>query len=48
MTEAVEKGLAYAPFGSDVDARVLSVEVRRYDPTLMTQTLSHEFRVVPS
>jgi hypothetical protein len=45
VTEAVERGFSFAPFHSDVDARVLSVEVRRcMDPSVLT--LTHEFRVV--
>ena len=45
VTEAVERGFSFAPFHSDVDARVLSVEVRRcIDPSVLT--LTHEFRVV--
>ena len=46
VTEAVERGFSFAPVGTGLDARVLSVEVRPYDPTLMT--LAHEFRVVTS
>ena len=33
VTEALEQGLAFAPVGAGVDARVLSVEVRPYSPT---------------
>ena len=46
VTEAVERGFSFAPVGTGLDARVLSVEVRPYDPTLMT--LAHEFRVASS
>ena len=46
VTEAVERGFSFAPVGAGLDARVLSVEVRPYDPTLMT--LAHEFRVASS
>ena len=46
VTEAVERGLGFAPVGSGVDARVRSVEVRPYDPTPISETLAHEFRVV--
>ena len=46
VTEALEQGFAFAPVGTGVEARVLSVEVRPYAPTLAS--LSHEFRVVNS
>jgi hypothetical protein len=46
VAEAAERGLSFGPFGSRFDARVLSVEVRPHDPTLMTT--AHEFRVVAS
>ena len=43
VTEAIERGFSLAPVGAGLDARVLSVEVRPYDPTLVT--LAHEFRL---
>ena len=46
VTEALEQGLAFAPVGAGVDARVLSVEVRPYAHDLVSH--SHEFRVVNS
>ena len=46
VTEALEQGLAFAPVGAGVEARVLSVEVRPYAPDLVS--LRHEFRVVSS
>ena len=46
VTEALEQGLAFAPVGAGVDARVLSVEVRPHHPDLVN--LRHEFRVVSS
>jgi hypothetical protein len=46
VTEALEQGFAFAPVGTGVEARVLSVEVRPYATTLAS--LSHEFRVVNS
>jgi hypothetical protein len=46
VVEAVERGLSLGPFGSRVDARVLSVEVRPHNPTLVT--MDHEFRIVAS
>jgi hypothetical protein len=44
VTEALEQGLAFAPVGTGVEARVLSVEVRPYDADLASYR--HEFRVV--
>ena len=44
VAEALEQGFAFAPVGTGVEARVLSMEVRPYDPDLAR--LSHEFRVV--
>ena len=46
VTKALEQGLAFAPVGAGVEARVLSVEVRPYAPDLVS--LRHEFRVVSS
>jgi hypothetical protein len=46
VTEALEQGLAFAPVGAGVEARVLSAEVRPYAPDLVS--LRHEFRVVSS
>ena len=46
VAEALEQGLAFAPVGAGVEARVLSVEVRPYTHDLVT--LRHEFRVVSS
>lgn len=46
VVEAVEEGFALAPVGTGVEARVSTVEVRAYDPDLVS--LRHEFRVVPS
>ena len=46
VIDAVERGFSFAPVGTDLDARVLNVEVHPYDPTL--GTLDHEFRVVTS
>ena len=46
VVEALEQGLAYAPVGAGVEARVLSVEVRPYAAELAS--LRHEFRVVSS
>ena len=46
VTEALEHGLAFAPVGAGIEARVLSVEVRPYDPDLVSYR--HEFRVVSS
>jgi hypothetical protein len=45
VTEALEQGFAFAPVGTGVEARVVSVEVRPYAPTLAP---SQEFRVVNS
>lgn len=42
VVEAVEQGFSFAPVGSGVEARVLSVEVRPYDPTALSAR--HEFR----
>ena len=44
VAEALEQGFAFAPVGTGVEARVLSVEVRPYDPTLAIYR--HEFRIV--
>jgi len=44
VAEALEQGFAFAPVGAGVEARVLSVEVRPYARTPMTN--SHEFRIV--
>lgn len=46
VTEALEQGFAFAPVGTRVEARVLSVEVRPYAPALVS--LRHEFRVINS
>ena len=46
VTRALEQGLAFAPVGAGVEARVLSVEVRPYAPDLVSYR--HEFRVVSS
>jgi hypothetical protein len=46
VAEDVERGFSFAPVGAGLDARVLSLELRPYDPNLMT--LAHEFRVVTS
>jgi hypothetical protein len=46
VIEALEQGLAFAPVGAGVEARVLGVEVRPHDPDLVN--LRHEFRVVSS
>lgn len=46
VTQALEQGLAYAPIGSGVRPRVLSVEVGPYDAA--RADLRHEFRVVDS
>ena len=44
VTEALEQALSFAPVGTGVRARVLSVEVRPHDPDLAS--LRHEFRIV--
>lgn len=44
VAETIERGLRFAPVGTDLEARVVSVEVRSYDPP--PATFSHEFRVV--
>ena len=46
VAEALEQGLAFAPVGAGVEARVLSVEVRPYAHDLVSYR--HEFRVVDS
>jgi hypothetical protein len=46
VTEALEQGFAFAPVGTGVEARVLSVELRPYAPALVS--FRHEFRVVSS
>lgn len=43
-TDTIERGFGYAPVGTDLNARVLSVEVPTYDPNLVK--LAHEFRIV--
>ena len=44
VTEDLEQGFAFAPVGTGVEARVLSVEVRPYASELATYR--HEFRIV--
>ena len=44
VAEALEQGFAFAPVGTGVEARVLSVEVRPYDPALAIYR--HEFRII--
>ena len=44
VTDALEQGLAFAPVGAGLKARVLSVELRGYTADLAT--LEHEFRIV--
>ena len=44
IVEAVEQGLAFAPVGGGVRARVLSAEVRPYDEA--GAVFEHEFRLV--
>jgi len=46
VTAAVEQGLALAPVGAGIDARVLDVEVRPHAPHLVS--LRHEFRTFDS
>ena len=46
VTEALEQGFAFAPVGTGVEARVLSVEVRPYAQGLVR--FGYEFRVVNS
>ena len=46
VTDALEQGFAFAPVGTRVEARALSVEVRPYAPTLVS--FRHEFRVINS
>jgi hypothetical protein len=46
VAEALEQGFAFAPVGTGVEARVLSVEVRPYARDLVR--FDHEFRIVTS
>jgi hypothetical protein len=46
VAETLEQGFAFAPVGTGVEARVLSVEVRPYAEDLLR--FGHEFRIVNS